>query len=556
MNLEELNLALKNETESLSSQIENFQQDAERNKNKIDKCKQETDILKNEIEESSNMTMIIQQEAEFLKNQVKSLQQEAEKNANETQNLLIDIASYEEATRFLESQVQALQEEVENAKKCEKIINIPAGYTHQRTSFGDIFYKHYGSMSRTEGAELCASENATLPIPQSAEENAFYAIWGGYRWLGISDSEHEGVWMGDDGFAIEWFNWNRGEPNNDKGVEHGVEIKDGYWNDKGETFQREVTCVIKNIEETTNQLTTHAPTDATVPGFEPLSHYIPELISCGNQNIARIVGGHNAVPNSWPWIVSLAFQSEGQIAASLEVGGMFYTQCSGTILNKNWILTAAHCCQSRDPNSPRIKVTMYFGNEWEKFHLVIDNFETNVFVHDGFEKEPGHNNDICLMKIQELDLFAVGEDKGCGSGCINAACLPSEPALHGDACWVAGWGKLSQGGQGASTLQETGLNIFSRDYCLANTNYHDVYPEEFCAGQPDRDGDNLVDGGIDACSGDSGGPVICEVDGKAVVNGIVHGGAGECGLEGYGTKYVEVFDHDDWIRSTIRENTP
>ena len=426
------------------------------------------------------------------------------------------------------------------------VFKIPADYTYERTSFGDIFYKHYGSMSRTEGAELCASENAFLPIPRSAEENAFYANWGGYRWLRVSDSEHEGVWMGDDGFAIEWFKWNKGEPNNDKGVEHGVETYNhGYWNDKEDTFQREVTCVIKvpDVEETTP-----APTDAPIPGFEPLSHYIPDLISCdNNQNIGRIVGGHNAVPNSWPWIVRLAFQSEGQIAAGLEVGGMFSSRCSGTILNKNWILTAAHCCQSQDPNSPRIKVTMYFGNE--KFHLIIDNFETNVFVHDGFEKEPGHNNDICLMKIQELDLFAVGEDNGCGNGCINAACLPSEPALHGDACWVAGWGKLSQGGQTASILQETGLNIFSRDYCMANTNYHDVYPEEFCAGQPDRDGDNLVEGGIDVCSGDSGGPVMCEVDGKAVVNGIVHGGVG-CGLEGYGNKYVEVFDHDDWIRST------
>ena len=432
------------------------------------------------------------------------------------------------------------------------IFKIPVDYTYERTTFGDVFYKHYGSMSRTEGAQLCASENSFLPIPRSAAENAFYANWGGYRWLGVSDEESEGYWMGDDGFPIEWFKWNKGEPNNDNGVEHGVETYNhGYWNDKEETFQRKVTCVIKvpYIKETTP-----APTDIPVPGFEPLSHYIPDLISCdNNQNKAKIVGGHDAVPNSWPWIIQLAFQSEEQIAAGLEVGGIFSSRCSGTILNKNWILTAAHCCQSRDPNSPRVKVTMYFGNG--KFNLIIDNFETNVFVHDGFEKEPGHNNDICLMKIQESDLFAVGQDKGCGIGCINAACLPTEPAVHGDACWVAGWGRLSHGGEYPSVMQETGLNIFSREYCLANTNYDVVKPEEFCAGQPDRDGDNLVEGGLDVCSGDSGGPVICEVEGKAVVNGIVHGGVG-CGWEGYGKKYVEVFDHDDWIRSTIRENTP
>ena len=56
-------------------------------------------------------------------------------------------------------------------------------------------------------------------------------------WLGISDEIQEGVWLGDDGNPITWFNWNHGEPNNWAGGEHWVEMelnsgsRASRWND-------------------------------------------------------------------------------------------------------------------------------------------------------------------------------------------------------------------------------------------------------------------------------------------------------------------------------------
>lgn len=49
----------------------------------------------------------------------------------------------------------------------------------------------------------------------------------------------------------------------------------------------------------------------------------------GNQDQERIVGGQNASPNEWPWIAGL-FNGNRQF-------------CGGSLIDKNHILTAAHC---------------------------------------------------------------------------------------------------------------------------------------------------------------------------------------------------------------------
>ena len=109
----------------------------------------------------------------------------------------------------------------------------------------------------------------------------------------------------------------------------------------------------------------------------------------------------------------------------------------------------------------------------------------------------------------------------------------------GKHCWIAGWGytrfgETWWGGLGGSKLapilQEAGISIFSNDYCIEKSHMIEAATQaqvtgsgflqtynEFCAGIPDRDGDGETDGGIDACSGDSGGPLICDVDGNAVL---------------------------------------
>ena len=49
---------------------------------------------------------------------------------------------------------------------------------------------------------------------------------------------------------------------------------------------------------------------------------------------ARIVGGQTAVPNSWPWQLSL------------RKGGRH--NCGASLISSTWAVTAAHCVRSKN----------------------------------------------------------------------------------------------------------------------------------------------------------------------------------------------------------------
>ena len=71
-----------------------------------------------------------------------------------------------------------------------------------------------------------------------------------------------------------------------------------------------------------------------IKGFECGGHNIPGGLSC-NAN-TRIVGGVTSKSGEWPWIVKL----------DVSIDGYLY-DCGGTIIDDEWILSAAHCFVGR-----------------------------------------------------------------------------------------------------------------------------------------------------------------------------------------------------------------
>ena len=95
-----------------------------------------------------------------------------------------------------------------------------------------------------------------------------------------------------------------------------------------------------------------------------------------------------------------------------------------------------------------------------------------------------------------------------------------------------------------------------------------VYPNSVCNSQTDYEGlggqladsqlcaGNLTSGGVDSCSGDSGGPLICDAGEFVgyVLTGVVSFGV-KCGEPNFPGIYTRVTHYIDWIESKMGDFT-
>ncbi len=79
----------------------------------------------------------------------------------------------------------------------------------------------------------CQARGADLVVIEDADENAFLLAQGVEEaWIGLSDTEKEGVFLWVDGSAPAYENWNEGEPNDSGGNEDCGQMRlEGMWND-------------------------------------------------------------------------------------------------------------------------------------------------------------------------------------------------------------------------------------------------------------------------------------------------------------------------------------
>ncbi|XP_048362589.1 mannose-binding protein-like [Sphaerodactylus townsendi] len=129
----------------------------------------------------------------------------------------------------LENKLQALQAEHNKYKKVVLLQGLTVGQktfisTHQHDTFAN-------------GRARCAKAGAALACPKNADENAAVqelAKRGAkFAFLDVNYLQTEGHFVYENGKALEYTNWEKGEPNNYKGTEDCVVItpETAQWND-------------------------------------------------------------------------------------------------------------------------------------------------------------------------------------------------------------------------------------------------------------------------------------------------------------------------------------
>ncbi|XP_062575862.1 trypsin-1-like, partial [Saccostrea cucullata] len=242
-----------------------------------------------------------------------------------------------------------------------------------------------------------------------------------------------------------------------------------------------------------------------------------------------IVSGHSATQGMFPWQVGIRkIRNETNTRP----------HCGGTILSSFWILSAAHCFETRALKSELLIRVGDWNNEVtdsneEEFEIEeIYNHPEYIRYDDG-----SLHNDIALLKVKPK------RDHGITMGShVQPACLPPEDTVYSENldCYISGWGRTKYE-IFPHLLKYAQIPIVNQTTCkrLMEMKGYNITDSTFCAG--------YINGGSDTCQGDSGGPLVCKVNGKYTVLGVTSWGYG-CGRPNSPGVYANVKSLVRWIR--------
>uniref|UniRef100_A0A8D0KR32 Transmembrane serine protease 5 n=1 Tax=Strix occidentalis caurina TaxID=311401 RepID=A0A8D0KR32_STROC len=229
---------------------------------------------------------------------------------------------------------------------------------------------------------------------------------------------------------------------------------------------------------------------------------------CGlRPGTARVVGGTDVPPGRWPWQVSVYHGSQHR--------------CGGSVLARDWIVTAAHCVHRR-----------LQASAWLVFAGIITHgsikqeagLSVKKIIYHPLYNDNSLDYDIAVMKLQVPLNF---------TDAIRAVCLPPshQDLFQGTQCWVSGWGYTRP--------DQALVPLIGTKRCNSSCVYAgELTARMLCAGH--------LRGTIDACQGDSGGPLVCRDDFAWRLVGIVSWGQG-CAEPNRPGVYTNVAQLLPWI---------
>ncbi|XP_073674437.1 chymotrypsin-like protease CTRL-1 [Garra rufa] len=216
----------------------------------------------------------------------------------------------------------------------------------------------------------------------------------------------------------------------------------------------------------------------------------------------------------WPWQVSIQ-TSSGELI------------CGGSLIDKNWVLTAAHCLV--EPTHHYVVLGQNDRASNNGF-VQVKNI-SKVITHPDFNEQT-MRNDIALLKLSSPVQMTSR---------ISPICLPSffTVIYPWKSCVITGWG-VTKTEWISQILQEATVPIVSQTRCRRVWGMNNITDAMICAGAS----------GASSCQGDSGGPLMCERSGVWYQVGIVSWGDADC-VKDRPVIYTRVSYFQNWISEII-----
>ncbi|KAJ8730648.1 hypothetical protein PYW08_002061 [Mythimna loreyi] len=261
---------------------------------------------------------------------------------------------------------------------------------------------------------------------------------------------------------------------------------------------------------------------------------------CGvDTNGWKIFGGQFTDLDEFPWMALLGYRTPN---------GTITYQCVGGLINRRYVLTAAHCITGAIEVEYGILTTVRLGEYDTRSDVdCVDSVcadrpqeipVASAYPHSGYsDKNKNRRDDIGIVRLATRAQYTYY---------VQPICLVDNRAQleTGDIFYVAGWGKTLKGKKSPVKLK-VDLPLFNKAVCVRKykTTLGLLLGEnQLCAG------------GVfskDTCKGDSGGPLMRRrPEGIWESVGVVSFGYG-CGRDGWPGVYTSVGKYTDWIKNTL-----